>query len=520
MNFDYSTSGFEGILNGYINIPNEKFKSNVNTLRKEIQETTTKLVQGAFDNINQLSEDYSSRLIVRVKQIKEETTGFLAFFRYLFRREERNIKLEYADGMEKLSDFFKKIKSISFPVKAPEEMRPETRDVGVMTEPVEEIVEPKAKVEQREEVVLSQPSELNSIGTSETPLAPPIEAGPDAPLMEEGIPPAPSEDGAPPPPPDMPAISLPTLTPEEQYIKGETKKLQRKLEERSDPKNLYIITPAKNENDLLKQQAGLQEDIETFQELLLGDLATSPRSTVKRRLESKQQSLEKVIEELKGTLKPIGKDDPSFEEKMSKYTNEELKILIGMLFIDEVNIEKAEQEKVPRTHLNYASYSNNHKSLDDIFSNWKTLSEGQSGQAFLKHKEEWQRYLVANIYGVIKTLKSRNLSPTSSFYLPEPSYTIQHYQASKTKSGLPPVKNSKENTVKHEISLVAIQGIKLRKSVPISPRSPKSTTHSRLMKDLHRGFQFRTTMEKTPGSPKHQPKVTNNLKKIQEIHSK
>ena len=224
------------------------------------------------------------------------------------------------------------------------------------------------------------------------------------------------------------------LPPEEQHVLSEKKKLANKLKERSSPEKFYIITPPKDETKLDKKRQELEFEIHAFETMIAKkQVQERAQKTLENMITKKKADLAGITEELKGSVQTIKSGTLQFAEKMRSYTNEECKILIGILY----------EGKVPtKNHQCYNNYIKNSKLVEDVLKDWSELSTSESGKAFLAHEKEWRKYVSMNTFGIIDTLRRRMLPEKNIDYLKEPVYKIPPYKATKVfgQSGTIPLK--------------------------------------------------------------------------------
>ena len=149
-------------------------------------------------------------------------------------------------------------------------------------------------------------------------------------------------------------------------------------------------------------------------------------------LHENEAELAKIEEQLKPQKKMLQygnqQQRAQFNEKIARYTNEELGILIGIMF----------DGKVPEpSHPAYSLYEINRCLLDTVLKDWRKLSAGDKGQIFLSDKEEWQRILVQNRFGFVETLRRRMLPEKNKERLVEPAYEMAAYNKKKEKRRVP-----------------------------------------------------------------------------------
>lgn len=395
------------------------------TLRSSIQRTFSSnheniqkiasATEEAFGNI----EISVEKLNLKAKQIREETLGFKAFFRYLFRSTEKEAKRTYATRMETLAESIttyiqehirerlNRKRSTLQSIPEDQNKKALSQDQNPPKKQVEQLTAPLEVSSSNSEAVTSNVLSVPVPLMADPPSNPPLTlssgvnseaiAVPD-PVPTEDIPVPPPMDeasDAPPPPPmdGDPVVAVkPRLTPEELHKQSEERRLTNELNKRADPNRFYEITPPSNASEL-------QKDLDKYQELLGSSyiLQDSVRATIESWAAERRAALA-------GSLRAIGSSDADFEERIVQYTNEELKILMGILFLFDDGCHRPSEQ-----HPNHVNYSRNKRIYDEVFGDWENLAASKSGQAFLKHQENWQRYLSPNISGVIRILERRNI---------------------------------------------------------------------------------------------------------------
>ena len=139
-------------------------------------------------------------------------------------------------------------------------------------------------------------------------------------------------------------------------------------------------------------------------------------------LKKKEAALAKIEEDLKPVERLLkfaeAKDKSQFAEKMTKYTNDELRLLLGLAF---------NGKKPDASHPYYKSYEADKGLFDAIFADWNKLSKGESGKEFMKHEAEWKRNLESNFSGILATMKGRLIAQGKLVHLDEPSYEIKPF---------------------------------------------------------------------------------------------
>jgi hypothetical protein len=277
-------------------------------------------------------------------------------------------------------------------------------------------------------------------------------------------PPPPSSDFAPPPPPPSGSLPLvPLITAEEKYYQAQRKKIENQLLERADAKFLYMVSPPKDEAKLRDANKQIEKDIQKWTQVERGTNQQNLKTVAETAIEEKKKYLQKNEELLKGDLLPINFNTSEFQKKMQKYTNEELKLIIGMLF---------EGHPPATDHLNYSNYAANKELFDGIFNEWEQLSNKENAKLFLSHQKEWAKYLSTNIFGVIDILKRRNLSsPKNVNYLAEPSYAILSYVEKKTTPQKEKIEAVKKPTKKGNEDF--LEGLKKKMTEPLAKASDR-----------------------------------------------
>lgn len=467
-----------------ISLPGEKFieLGRINTLGKKINNELAEKVENfakkfkksnefeiSFNELNSLKKELKKE----IKVLKNKTTGFIAWFRYLGRSKEKQELKDLAKEMEDFHTFMLslKVKFTSEPqvleeieaekeetatdVITGESPEPADRleDEQIIAEPEEEqiIAEPEDEqiiAEPEEEQIIAKPEEEQIIAkpadeqalaeTKAETLEKSVEKtvvqegaeqttveSNEEPVVNNAAPPPPPMPGAPgnaPTPPPMPGMAgkaATPLTPEEKHLNAEKRKLERLLKERANPECFYILAPPTNEAKLEIEKNGLKE--------LVAVLKKYPEPELLRRKETELKRIEDQLLPVKRLLKYGEQTDLiQFKGKIAKYTNEELRILIGIEF---------DGKKPNASHPFYPFYMNNQAMLDKIFADWKKLSTGEKGKVFLQHKEEWKRSLNTNFSGVLATLKNRLLPEKNKERLKEPIYEIAPFGAKKGAGG-------------------------------------------------------------------------------------
>ena len=444
----------------------DSFGTDLETIRKIGHFILKNKEQGMSPETWVKLDQYEKKLNNEIRKIKSETSGIAAFFRYFFfNSKEKNEKLNQLQYMEALRNFIDANKismqhvrgELAFPAK---EKIPADK---AQKELIDEHNEPEAP----KAAPLPEPRKLSSqilgvltdtIGRISNLIPEENPQTPEA-LTSDFLPPPP---GAPPPPPMHVAENVKILSPEEKYYQLQTKKIENQLKERANPAKFYIVNAPKDQAKLEQRKKDLETDIQRWTQVTKTDLSDLAQRTI----EEKKKAIERIDEELKGTIQPINISMAGFKEKIRQYTNEELKLLIGMLFDGQVPTED---------HPNFTTYKNNKDLLDGIFRDWKQLSKGVSGQAFLVHQQEWSRYLGTNIFGVIDTLRKRNLSDKHVEYMKETKYEIPPYSAEKKPGQRKEIlqkEPAKSSSVTDELNARLSEGLNLRKVDPSEKLPP------------------------------------------------
>ena len=345
-----------------------------------VDELITEKVEASLEDpvqIFELGRLYGA-LEFKCEKIEAETTGIWAFFRYFFSSSALTEEKSLLQGMQMSRLLIDDVRA-SLERETEEKL---DKDGG-------DVIQPEAEAEDNE--------------------------------------PGPSSAAPPPPPPPPPPQSVSgrvgdttgsidgkktdNRSAEEKHLASEKNKLERNLNERADPKVFYVETPPKNARELNERKQEVMKDISKIQSLNLPDDLW---------LKEKQKALANIEVQLKPQLKLLQyafqKDE--FIGRAAKYTNEELRIIIGIMF----------DGKTPeRSHPAYQLYVLNHELLDKIINDWQQLAEGEKGRIFLQHKEEWKRNLNSNRFGFILILRRRMLPEKNTESLREPTYEITPY---------------------------------------------------------------------------------------------
>lgn len=423
---------------------NDKLANKVSDFAEKFK--TSNEFETSVADLNELRKELKNE----IKFIRNKTTGIIAWFRYLFRSEEKKELKELATEMESVQNF---ILGLKIKFKSAEEEK-----IEVLGEPEAETMEEKAhlasnagnaeiapaakKEEAKEEepAVQQQPSTEQPIEEQVVQLGapppPPMFGAPPPPPPPSAFPgvppppPAPTFGGPPPPPPPGGMAPPPPvggkaappakpLTAEEKYVNAEKKKLERNLQDRANPDTFNILAAIKDEAKLLAAKEVVEKDIGRIKKL-----------NDKPWLEEKEKELKRIEDQLvpeKRLLKYAAQADKSqFNEKMTRYTNDELRLLLGLAF-DGIKPDAA--------HPYYKSYEGDKGLFDSIFADWDNLSKGENGKEFMKHQAEWKRNLESNFSGVLATMQGRLLAQGKLGHLDEPSYEIKPFVEKKAGAG-------------------------------------------------------------------------------------
>lgn len=457
---------------------NAKNAGTLNISRLDVMANLFHFILSKKDNLNDLQNASLGMIELRLektsKEFKSKTDGIWNFFKFLFRGRlsERTLMQKQANYMEILQNLIHQVRDAQHQVNPPK--TPINKDddadidsdlddngegslespITIDTEDTESLEAeyspktPKAHTPGPVPIKVKTPVASNKLSSS-APNAP-VPAGsstddnsilaappfgddsniPPAPPPGDGdsIPPAPPPGDVgviPPPPGSAPVISSVApkkLSPEELYMQNARKAAERKLKERANPLEiLYTVNlpPPKESKRLEDRKRSLEQDLQLYASLLADvNISAGNRAKLIADTTKKREILNGVDEELKGVSASIKYTDADFSEKMQKYySNEELEILIGIAYDGQAPSKK---------DLNYA---NNKAMLDDIFSKWGTLSQTNSGIAFLEHQEEWQRYLGTNLFGIIDTLRKRRIAPGKTGHVKGPNHEIPPFKA-------------------------------------------------------------------------------------------
>lgn len=377
------------------------------------------------------------RLETKCFKLQDERSGIWAFFMSYFNSgayaEQKNL-LEEMESKRRLIEDFVQAEPAIETVSQAVEKDAETVPLNMPNQPI-----PLEVPSQENAPSVSPSAKLPNQRPAPYPLPPSQPSQPSQPPL----PPPP-----PPPPPFAPSsmgrkqvdgttgsveiASVSTvapknqsLTPSKKYLIAEREKLQRKLEERANPDLFYTVLLPKNANEL-----------EQTKRILLSDIERIKRINDGQWLEEKILALARVAEQLQPPKLPLRYADV-FRDKVAKYTNQELCFIIGIMF----NGKKPEQK-----HPLYSYYLPHQEILDRLFKDWDSLVLESHWQEFMKHAENWRRYLEINLFGFCETLRRRMLPPKNRDHLNEPTYQILPYEMRKKPRPLALGSNgSKEN---------------------------------------------------------------------------
>lgn len=371
--------------------------ANFSKADRETMLAVSNFISTKYEHLNQLDVAclllFKGKLEQSIIQLTKETSGIKAFFNRVIDPEQR--KLHVAKEMERdaATDLLGIISKLPPLENLPEQGSSAQEKAAQPHNVQKDVTQPHIEDDSTKEP--STPKE-----TSVAPPPPLENSAPPAPSLENSGPPAPSFTDAPPAPtfdaPPLlgddvppPPLFLQPVKPEETHNRREQEKLEQNLQKRATPIGTFVIqTPPKNEEALKNEQASLEEELS----VLSGLMAYIPKSNQddKERLEALIESKEKRLETVKQNRMPAesrlkGYEDSNFIATAQKLTNDELKIIIGIHF----------NGNVPATDSkNYKEYRANQEVYNEIFRDWKRLSEQTaSGKAFLKNQTEWQDYL-------------------------------------------------------------------------------------------------------------------------------
>jgi len=262
-----------------------------------------------------------------------------------------------------------------------------------------------------------------------------------------------------------------------------------------------------------------------------------------KKLEEEIKSKDSVIQKKKEELKPQMKimsfniNNKDFFDKIVKYTDEELKILIKFVIDKQEkskeeepknnsNNEQIQQKEEPKNNSNNEQIqqkeepknnSNNEQIqqekptiaelavrnrqkrqkdiMDEIAKNWETISKSDSGKAFLKEQDKWSKYLPTSITPLMSILERRQYTSGHSERLISPQYVPKPFEEASTRPKSPAYKTNQnpEGSLMDEM-----KDKKLRKAViPEKTSQPKEET---IFDQIKKGKELRKigTPKKTP----------------------
>lgn len=367
-----------------------------------------------------------------MQSIKKDTTGILAYFRYLFSPTEKAKRLLLLDEIVILNSFIENLAKAKVKSNEPlsESVLPET-DNEPKAPPV-----PPLRTSSKQNPIEQQKTE----STTPPPPAPPV---PKLNLSTIA--------GAPPPPPApgmkgrLPSArgnsltnSTKVLTEEEKYLASEKTRLERLMNRRANPiETFYTLTPPKDEQRLSAEQANIQRDIGNIERDIqrINKQQSVDAQWLKQKeeqLAAKKKELENTEERLKPQQRAINSRDPAFKEKIAQYKNSELKLLIGLVF---------DGKEPADTHVNFNNFTQNQDLINSIFGEWGQL-KGQY-PTFLPHEENWKKYLSLNLFSFIDVLKKRLLATNHREYLEEPKYAVVPFAERKATSRSAPLTSAR-----------------------------------------------------------------------------
>ncbi len=277
-------------------------------------------------------------------------------------------------------------------------------------------------------------------GIPDAPPPPDDSSIPDAPPPPDDS----SIPDAPPPPPMLgtstgapTALKIqkkPEPTLEELKQKHEADEKKRLVDEakaRANPDFYKAFIPPEDKElrPLERQEVKLTEEIEEIMAILANDqLPANVRTQMEKRLGKKQAELDSVKTAIRGQEKPLRNlEDPGFAEKLAQLTDEELQVIVGMIFKG----QKPEQDSPEYSRYSPAvipakdgekSYEKAQReqselksritkeALDDIFNRWSTISKSNTGLAFIGNEKEWEKYLGVSKGAFIETLVKRAIT--------------------------------------------------------------------------------------------------------------
>gem|GEM_PF-6142261 len=314
-----------------------------------------------------------------IKNIKNETTGIIAFFKYFFNQKLKSKKQCQMSRLELLGlEFDKKLNNLA-------------KTTLKINTPV-----------------LDQTSSL-------TPAALPQKQENNDNLIPLAL----TSSFAPPPPPP-PLLDRKNLSPEERHLQKETRRLAAKLKARAHPDTFYITTPHKNAAKIDMKIEELEQDVQILSKKIIKNEIIGDLANIKKMISKKEAQIERRKEQLKGSVKVViaNLTNEEFLSKIKNYTNEELKILLGLLYNRKENTP--EQQKY---------HAENKDLIDGILKDWATLSASESGKAFLTHATDWQKYVGTYTHCFISLLKRRLLPNEHHDHLQEPTYVIRPFHS-------------------------------------------------------------------------------------------
>lgn len=227
---------------------------------------------------------------------------------------------------------------------------------------------------------------------------------------------------------------VPTLEELEKKWKEEEKlRLETEFKARTHPDIFSTFEAPKSEEiaKINRQIALLEKDIVALQETLANKDLTN-RTQLTTLLFEKREMLETLGLDLQGPKKLVRANSKELPMILAKYTNEELKIIIGMIFkgkrpqegerfyylyspairakreyaySEEERNNNSGDAKVKKDILDTNEHNKSRERdtqlnlstrqlVDEILDNWETISNSPIGQAFLKHEQAWNKYLM------------------------------------------------------------------------------------------------------------------------------
>lgn len=377
------------------------------------------------------------KLETEIKWIKGNTTGFLAFFRYLFRPKQRTDLEQLAQRMHDLRNFINNVKKAKPERSKVEESKP-------ASEKDKPLVKDDPKAVEDGAAAPADPSIANLLLGDVPPSGPAHTDAPQAGDAPIAPPPPPPPGIAPPPPMPKAKTKEAELSPEQKYMAEQKKRLEDKRKNRAKPNMFNVSVTNKDEAKLQKDKAKFERVLASYQRCALGEDDADVIFV--------KDELKKIEDQLVPEQRPISFKHSDFKGKIANYNNDELALLVGMLF----------DGKVPdESHPNHSNYIGNKELMDSIFQDWDRLSKGDTGKLFLTHADEWKKYLSVNLFGVVETLKNRRLPIGNKEHLAEPKHEIVPYaerKAAKAALQLP-----KEAAKGGTFDVSAIKEARLRK---------------------------------------------------------